>query len=300
MRDRRCTWLLAILLCGPAAAAERVGPLVPAVEPAGAIAAELLARFHEAVARGLESGGLATVRAEDARRGLERQKLLECVGGFCVKRAAQAMDVTRVVATRIHVTGKSYDLECRLLASDGAALAKAAGSCDICTFAEAQQTLVRVASDLAKRAPPAAAPAPAAPAHSSKAAAVARRPAPARAAVRAAPPATVGESGGAAHPYLGWAIGFGVAGATAIGLGSYLVSIHGEPTCVSHDPGFDPETQCPDVFATGGSGAVLIGLGAASVVGGFLFYAREQPIGTLGASVAPSATGASASAWLRF
>src|SRR3954463_10313850 len=80
-----------------AAAAGRIGALVPQVRPAAA--PEVRDRFHEAVTRGLQTGGDEVIAAAEVRLRLgATEEMLACTGtGACVARAAQALRVVRVV-----------------------------------------------------------------------------------------------------------------------------------------------------------------------------------------------------------
>ena len=129
-------------------------------------APELRDRFHEAVTRGLQSGGDEVVAAAEVRLRLgASEELLGCGGtGACVARAAQALRIDRAVAAEIDVSGKDYVIKLRLLDAVGRELTKVDEPCDICTVKEADEAVARAATKLAAAArslptetPPAAA-----------------------------------------------------------------------------------------------------------------------------------------------
>src|SRR5258708_289516 len=113
-----------LALGSQALAAGHIAALVPQIKPPPA--PELRDRFHEAVARGLLSGGDDVVPSTEVRLRLGgSDEMLNCSGvGACVARAVQTMRVDRVVATEITATGKDYTIRVRLLDPVGRELAK--------------------------------------------------------------------------------------------------------------------------------------------------------------------------------
>src|SRR5437588_2670211 len=103
------------LFTASAASADRLAALVPQVKPAPPV--ELRDRFHEAITRGLQSGGTEVIPAAEVRLRLgASDEMLNCAGvGPCVARSVQALSADRVVASEISVAGKDYVIRLRLL-----------------------------------------------------------------------------------------------------------------------------------------------------------------------------------------
>lgn len=303
----------ALFLLSAQAKADKVGPLVPRVTPAGALGQEAIDKLHDVIARGLEGGGLSSLEPGVVREQLATAGLTGCGDTFCVGRAADALKVSRIVTTQVQVTGKNYSIVCELFAAaQEAPLVTAIGSCDICTFAEAQTETARVAADLAKRAPPKAPVAAAVPPPAAVVAPISKTPpshnvAPAAVGPGASEsgsspkPLVVTETALRAHPYVWVAAASWIMGAGAMAAGGYLVSIHGQPSCTSDARNFDPVRDCPEVFDTGVSGAVFMGAGAVAIAAGFLlFFHDDAADDAVGIGIAPSHSGGFASGWLRW
>jgi hypothetical protein len=268
---------------GAAGAAERLGVLLPQTRPAAA--PELRDRFHEAVVRGLGSGGDEVIPAGEVRLRLGvSDELLNCAGaGPCLARVAQALGTQRLVSTDIDISGKDYAIKLRLLDGTGRELTKVDEPCDICTVKEADEAVARAAAKLAtaahtllgeslattkpeatpppKAEPPKPEPPKAEPPKPEPAPVVAPTPPPAE-----TPPAHVEKK---PFPWRAVAISSLVAGVVGLAVGIPLLAIDGKPTCNLPNP-----TQaCPDVYNTGAGGGVMLGLGIGGLAAsGVMFY----------------------------
>lgn len=260
-----------------AAAASKLAALVPQIRPAAA--PELRDRFHEAVTRGLQTGGDEVLGAAEVRLRLgASEEMLGCAGtGPCVAHVAQTLHIDRVVASEVDVTGKDYAIKLRLLDAAGRELAKVDEPCDICTVKEADEAVARAATKLAaaaKSLPAETAPAATTEAPPPKAEVPppkVEQPPPAV----ETPPAPVEPTPTPTHaekkpfPWRPVAISSLAVGLVAIAIGIPLLAIDGQPTCSLPNP----KTACPDVYNTVGGGATLLTLGiAGAAASGVLFY----------------------------
>jgi hypothetical protein len=276
------------LFTASAASADRLAALVPQVKPPPPV--ELRDRFHEAITRGLQSGGTEVVPAAEVRLRLgSSDEMLNCAGvGPCVARSVQALSADRVVASEVNVTGKDYVIKLRLLDPVGRELAKVDEPCDICTVKEADDAMTRAAMKLtaAAKALPTEAPPPKAETQPQP---TPPQPAPTpppkietppQSPVSTAPtPAPRSER---IFPWRALAITSLVVGVGAIAGGAALVAIDGQPTCGLANP----KQSCPDVYNTVGGGAALLSLGIAGLAAsGAMFYldhrARHRPHPTI-------------------
>lgn len=271
-----------LVVSGSAGAAGRIGALVPQVKPAAA--PEVRDRFHEAVTRGLQTGGDEVVPAAEVRLRLgATEEMLSCGGtGACVARAAGALRVERVVATDIDVAGKDYTIKMRLLDAVGRELAKSDEPCDICTVKEADEAVARAATRLALAAKaltdvaPKAETPPAVPPKAETAPPKVESPPPKAEPLTAmTPEPTPGTSGSVTKnerkrfPWRAVAISSLAVGLVGVVVGIPLLAIDGQPTCSAPNP----RTSCPDVYNTVGGGATMLSLGIAGIAAsGVLFY----------------------------
>jgi hypothetical protein len=296
------------------ARADRVAALLPQIKPPPPV--ELRDRFHEAINRGLTASGTEVLPAAEVRMRLgASDEMLNCSGGGCVARTAQALSVDRVVSSEIGVTGKDYLIKLRMLDPVGRELAKVDEPCDICTVKEADEAMTRAAGKLmaasASRtieAPPPAmpqtqtqqpppkvetAPPPPPPAPPPKV----ETPPPAvpTPAPESTTPPAVTQAREKHFPWRTMAITSLVVGVAGIAAGSALVAIDGQPTCGLPNP----KQACPDVYNTMGGGAALLSFGLAGVAAsGAMFYldyrVRHKPHPTV--MVIPTRDGAFVSA----
>ncbi|MDB4965954.1 MAG: hypothetical protein JWN44_1643 [Myxococcales bacterium] len=272
-----------LLNAASASASGRIGALVPQIKPQAA--PEVRDRFHEAVTRGLQSGGDEVVAAAEVRLRLgATEEMLNCAGsGGCVARAAQALRVERVVTTDIDVSGKDYTVRMRLLDAVGRELAKADEPCDICTLKEADEAVARAASKLAAaaRALPGDAPPSSStpstvenppPPPKSETVPMKAEPMPPKVdnpAVNPSEPAPLVRREKKAFPWRPVAIASLAVGLVGVVVGIPLLAIDGQPTCNSPNP----RMSCPEVYNTVGGGAAMLTVGLAGVAAsGALFY----------------------------
>jgi hypothetical protein len=296
-RLRNCAALLGlsafVAVGGAASAAERVAALVPQTRPLAAT--EVRDRFHEAITRGLQSGGDDVVPAAEVRLRLGAvTEMLECDGGVaCVASVVQALRVARVVAADIDISGKDYTIKLRLIDPSGRELTKVDELCDICTVKEADEAVVRAATKLATaaralaaevkpEAPLAPTPPPKPevavkpeqpPPHVEETPPPVTRPAPSDAVTA---PVLQPEKKG--FPWRPVAIASLAAGVVGLAVGIPLLAIDGDPTC--NKP--NPRVSCPNVYNTVGGGAAMLTFGIAGLAAsGVLFYfdhrARNKP-----------------------
>jgi hypothetical protein len=277
--SRSSSSLIAVLAClvagSPALAAGRIAALVPQIKPPPA--PELRDRFHEAVSRGLATGGDEVVPASEVRLRLGgSDETLNCAGvGACLPRAVQIIRVEHVVATDIAATGKDYTIHLRLLDPTGRELAKADDACDICTVKEAEDAVARAAGKLAATArtlpveppppPPKVEPPPPPPK-------VEPEPTPKVEPTPAPPELTNGgnvQKPERIFPWRALAITSLVIGVAGVAAGAPLIAVDGQPTCNAPNP----QVSCPEVYNTLGGGVTLLVIGAAGLAAsGVLFY----------------------------
>ena len=272
-----------LALTASASAAGRAAALVPQIRPTAA--PEVRDRFHEAVTRGLQTGGDEIVPAAEVRLRLGlSEEMLNCGGGACVARAAQALRIDRIVATDIDVSGKDYAIKLRLLDAVGRELAKADEPCDICTVKEADEALARAATKIAAAAralpgetpptprtetppPPPKAEAPPPPAPKLEPPPLPKADVPPQASEPTTTALMRPEKRG--FPWRPVAIASLAVGLVGIVSGIPLLAIDGQPTCNLPNP----KQACPDVYNTVGGGAALLTIGLAGVAAsGALFY----------------------------
>ena len=264
-----------LVLGGSASASGRIGALVPTIRPLSA--PEVRDRFHEAVTRGLQTGGDDVVVAAEVRLRLgAAEELLNCAGtGACVARAAQALRADRVVATDIEIVGKDYTVKMRLLDAVGRELATADEPCDICTLKEADEAVARAAGKLAAAAralpgeplPKQESPPPPPKVETPP---KAETPPPKVELPPVAPESpSAGQRERKVFPWRPVAIASLAVGLVGVVVGIPLLAIDGQPTCNMPDP----RKSCAEVYNTLGGGAAMLSLGIAGVAAsGVLFY----------------------------
>jgi hypothetical protein len=290
---RRLRWFAALMGflaglggAGAAGAAERLGVLLPQTRPAAA--PELRDRFHEAIVRGLQTGGDEVIPATEVRLRLGvSDELLNCAGfGPCVGRVAQALQTQRLVVTDIDINGKDYAIKLRLVDGNGRELTKIDEPCDICTVKEADEAVARAAAKLASAAHTLLGESATAKPETPKAETPPPKPEPpkpesppiATPAPVETPPSLQREK--KMFPWRPLAISSLVGGVVVLAIGIPLVAIDGQPTCDKPNP----RQSCPEVYNTVGAGGTLLGLGIGGVVAsGVMFYmdhrvrARRHP-----------------------
>jgi len=310
---------MTITLLAGRARAEDVAPLVPAMDPPKA--AEMVTRFHEALAGGLKAGGLSVMSPAvvRAKLGVPAEQA-GCFEGPCLNVAVAAVGDRRLVTAKISTVGKNYQIEVRLYRGTKM-LGKAGGRCDICTLAEALKATGSAATDIGSKAeePPTTAVA------SSTATAKTAGPAAVKPETTSATSATSGSveqpamtettqppSATPATSERAWplwpalvAAGVGVVGLSA---GVPLLALDGDYTNCQGPPRADGR-NCADLYATAAPGWVLTGMGIAGLAAsGVLFYlhfsskgtSQEQAAGLSHISLMPSARGMMAGVGGRF
>jgi hypothetical protein len=264
------------LVTAPAAAQTRVGPLVTQVTPPASV--EVGERFQNAVAEGLRRiEGLELVPQTEVRRALGDPELLACDAAPCLSRLAAELRALRLVRCSVTMLGKAYAVGLRVYDQFGREVVRLERRCEICTLAEAEETITRAAADLGpallvRRVPPPPASLPS----TSPASLPASRPAPQPWAVPE-PPGAASQSG--APPPLGerlktwnWRL-YGIVSAgiaaVALGVGIPLAAIANEPTCDRPDA----RRTCPEIYATTGASAAFLTIGVlAAGAAGTSFY----------------------------
>lgn len=256
-----------LLLFGAVAQAAPVAPLVPKMTPAKAD--EIIARFHDALAKGLGEGGLEPLSTAHVRAKAKDA----CAASACALRALRTLGGDTAAAAKINTVGKNYTIEVRLF---GAREAKVSGRCDICTLMEALSTTKKLAKQLATEA---AAKTPAKTPVKTPAKTPGKTPAktPAKTPIitKVTPPITTPKAGAKREgrrwplwPVLA-AAGVGVLG---LAVGIPLVAMDGDPTNCRGEPRPDGR-NCQDVYSTSGAGWTFTTMGIAGLAtAGVLFY----------------------------
>ncbi|MEK6606376.1 MAG: hypothetical protein AABZ30_01835 [Myxococcota bacterium] len=219
-----------------AAAAEPIAPIDLAFNEilAPEMRKSLVSELAEALgAHGYELQGprATAARLRDARLPPR------CVIGPCLAKVGKILGTRLVLVGAVEGEGTTFDLSVTVLETrEGRAVAQAAERCDVCTFAEVQSAMRRLAQKLAGELAAAMPP--------------------------VSPRASEAEAGGAATTssgpiWPGWkwiALGAGV---VAVGVGGYVFSLDGD--CAT--------TACDERYTTGGAGMVLLGAGSAALGG---------------------------------
>ncbi|MCB9557165.1 MAG: hypothetical protein H6707_13740 [Deltaproteobacteria bacterium] len=289
MRCAVLSWFLATLaLFGGVAHARDVVCLPPAITPAKA--PELIARFHDALAAGLRSGGLPVLPAAVVRKQLKIPLTnAGCASGPCVLSARGFFREGRIATAEVNSVGKNYTFVVRLHSERNTVIGEATSRCDICTLKEALQALTKAAADVGSKAeePPEAAPAKPAPPvpAATPAPAPTPTPAPTPAATPAKPPVAAMPAPAPASPTQAastrgstrrWPLWPGIVsaavGAASLGGGIAMLSLDGRYTnCVG--PARADGRNCADIYNTSTAGWVLTGMGGAALAAsGVLFY----------------------------
>lgn len=101
----------------------------------------------------LRSGASVLDAAETAKRIEARPELQHCDTSVCLKALGQLLDVRYLVRVRVDAAGNSYKAVARVFSTEGATppelpLTTKSKTCDVCTVAEARETLLRLADTL--------------------------------------------------------------------------------------------------------------------------------------------------------
>ncbi len=143
-----------IVLCGivlltTEAHAQKVAPLVPQME--APMAPGLIIRFHDAMAKGLRTGGLKVIPAKTVRAKLKMKvDQAGCFRGMCLDTARRLLGIERLAVAKVSTVGKNYTIAVRIY-KGAKLLGSGTGRCDICTLNEAISTMNRVSEELGTR-----------------------------------------------------------------------------------------------------------------------------------------------------
>ncbi|MFH1131853.1 MAG: hypothetical protein V1754_10995 [Pseudomonadota bacterium] len=290
------------------ALAEKVMPLVPKMDPV--MAEELVARFHDALAEGLQGGGLDVEASETVRLALKDSLGgAGCAEGSCIAQAQNSTGSNRVGTAEIRVVGKNYTIEVRVFRGEKLE-AKVMGRCDICTLREALKSVV----DLGKEAGlnvksvdtaeprPVLEPEPAEKTQPPESVAPSPKPQTPNLKPQAIPPkpsaaileSPFGEEKNATQKDWKFWTGVAAAGAGVLGIiiGAPLLAINGNYTNCDDRP-LDDKYRCKDIHDTAAGGVVLTGAGImALTASGVLLYLHYRPeivegLGLQGISLLP-------------
>lgn len=282
------------------ATAQPIAPLVPEIEPAPDPA--IVARFHEALATGLQNARRPTLGFEQVAKATQAGGPA-CAAAPCALAAQRALRVERAATARIGVVGRNYTIAVGLyrgMVLEG----RASGRCDVCTLAEATTALSEVAQRAARSTEAAAAGnlAPGVPVDQSPTRAIAAAgsagavqppaatrsaPRPAkRSARRSRARARHAQQNGAdparpASPAARWPLwpALAATGVAAVGLaiGLPLIAIDGQGTDC-RGPARPDYRNCERLYATAGGGWVMTTVALASLASaGALFYLYLTP-----------------------
>ncbi|HEY3355162.1 MAG TPA: hypothetical protein VGQ83_18055 [Polyangia bacterium] len=268
--------VVALGIPGAAAAQTRVAGLVPQVTPT--VSVEVGERFQSALVEGLgRVRGVTVVPTAEVQQALATPDLLACDAAPCFGRIAARLRATRLVTCQVKIIGKAYAVTLRVIDEFGREMTRVERHCEICTLAEAEETIGRAATELgsALTGPPA----PVAPPPASRPAPPASAPAsaPITPWTTATPPAAT-QSVTTVPPLRqrirtwNWrTIGLVATGVAVVGfaVGVPLAAIANEPTCDRPNG----RRTCPEVYTTAGGGAAFLTIGIlAAGAAGTSFY----------------------------
>jgi hypothetical protein len=156
--------LLALSVAEPRAQA-RVRVAIAEFQISGGDSPALALQLQDGFVLGLVRAGVQVVDAVDTARRLEgHPELQHCDASPCLKAIGQLLDVRYVVRLRIEVAGNSYKTVAKMWSTEGSApaalpISTKSNSCDVCTVAEARESLLRLADTLHSQMEEPAAPA---------------------------------------------------------------------------------------------------------------------------------------------
>ena len=171
MRTVAAVGLLVGLSLAASTAQARVRVAIAEFQIAGGDSAPALSlQLQDGFVLGLVRSGVQVLDAVDTTRRLEgHPELQHCDASPCLKAIGQLLDVRYVVRVKVDVAGNSYKTVARLFSTEGSApaalpISTKSKTCDVCTVAEARQSLLRLADTLRPQIEePAAPPVPVAP-----------------------------------------------------------------------------------------------------------------------------------------
>jgi hypothetical protein len=146
---------LALSLSFAATAHARARVAIAEFQIAGGDSAPALSlQLQDGFVLGLVRSGVQVLDAVDTARRLEgHPELSHCDSSPCLKAIGQQLDVRYVVRVKVDVAGNSYKTVARLFSTEGSApaalpIATKSKTCDVCTVAEARESLLRLADAL--------------------------------------------------------------------------------------------------------------------------------------------------------
>jgi len=149
----------------PASARARVS--IAEFEITGGDSPALSNQLQDGFVLGLVRAGIQVIDTVDSARRLEgHPELQHCDASPCLKAIGQLMDVKYIVRVRVEVAGNSYKSVAKVFSTEGSApaalpISTKSRPCDVCTVAEARDSLVRLADMLRPQIEDQAAPPPA-------------------------------------------------------------------------------------------------------------------------------------------
>jgi hypothetical protein len=153
------------LAAAPASARARVA--ISEFEITGGDSPALSNQLQDGFVLGLVRAGVQVIDTVDTARRLDgHPELQHCDASPCLKAIGQVMDVKYVARVKVEVSGNSYKMVARVFSTEGSApaalpITTKSRTCDVCTVAEARDSLVRLADLLRPQLEDVAAPPPA-------------------------------------------------------------------------------------------------------------------------------------------
>jgi hypothetical protein len=167
MRNAAAVVLTALLLLAAAPASARVRLAIPEFQIDGGGTPALALQLQDGFVLGLVRSGAQVLDPVDTARRLEgHPELQHCDSSPCLKAIGQLLDVKYVVRARVEVAGNSYKTVVRVFSTEGSTpaalpITTKSKTCDVCTVAEARESLLRLADTLRPHIEEPAAPGPA-------------------------------------------------------------------------------------------------------------------------------------------
>lgn len=131
----------------------RIGVLPPSVE--GELDVAAAAGFEAVLVERMTGDASELIPSADlARRaGTTRDHLSSCASGECMQRIATGAGIDGVVRVSIQASLNMYSMQIEVIGADGQQLASVEESCDLCSLAEARETLGRAAAAIGRDLP---------------------------------------------------------------------------------------------------------------------------------------------------
>jgi hypothetical protein len=174
MRTTVAVGLAVVLSLAAARAQARVRVAIAEFQTSGGDSPTLALQLQDGFVLGLVRAGASVTDAVDTARRLEKHpELQQCDTSACLKALGELLDVRYVVRVRVDVAGNSYKTVARAFSTEGATpgatpialpISTKSKTCDVCTVAEARESLLRLAETLRPQLEEPAAPMPLPPA----------------------------------------------------------------------------------------------------------------------------------------